>query len=523
MDYEGEENNYEMDYENNEMDENMDDNYNENEDENDINYNFNNNIPEDNNDFNYNENDDDNQIDQDNNYDIENEKYDENDLYAMNMENIKLKNKNQNLSQLLFQKNNEINNLKINFSKQLQLMNQNLNKYKNAAKNYSNLQNEFYMTKQKYLKELKVKNKIILDLQKGVDIKDLKVSNLTFDENQNSNFIFTIIQQIKSIKQDILEEPDSDILNQEQFQTIPSEQQIQFLLSEIKTFSEKLIEYKNNNMSEILRLRNLLDSNDNNQNNISDKTYMDIINITKNLLNNNINDIKFPEFSVNDDDETRQNNIFNIIKILVEYIINRKNNIEKNELDEELNKRLKEMSELLSKSNQNLSISTKNNNELKMKYNELKEKYDNLESKNATEKKKLMNDLNKKNQQIKSLEHLNTRLSNQINDNKTEDKKNIIKRPVPKYGKINKSKNNKKINENNIDKINIFNRDEKTEKNLGIFLNKFTNGEYESFMKNENKTDNKKEIENIDLDNLKNELDKFNKKINKDLGLEEKK
>jgi hypothetical protein len=264
-------------------------------------------------------------------------------------------------------------------------------------------------------------------------------------------------------------------------------------------------------MSEILRLRNALDSNEAKHKNIKDQNYLDIIDSLKNLSKNNINDIALPEYSLNDTEEQRKNNVFKTIKILVEYIIDKKNRTEKNELDEELNKRLKEMSELLTKSSQNLSISTKNNSELKSQYNKLKEEYDNLVLKNENEKKKLMNDLNKKNQQIKSLEHINTRLSNQINESKEEDKKNINKKPMTKYGKITKNKNAKKKNENNIDKINLFIKDEKSEKTLELFLNKFTDGEYEKFLKNNN---NK---ENIDLDNLKKEI------VNKDSESEDKK
>ena len=216
------ENNYNMGMnddnfiDNNEIEDNMDDNYNEMGEENEIDNDYQN----DNNDYNFNENEFDNQIEQDDNFNNEKENYDENDYYMMNMENIKLKDKIQKLNQLLYQKNNEINNLKVNFSKQYQLMTQNLNKYKIMAKNSSNLQNEINLTKQKYLKEIKMKNKIISDLQKGVEIKDLKVSNLTFDDNQNTNLIFTITQQIKTIEQNILEEPDSDKLNLEDFQKL---------------------------------------------------------------------------------------------------------------------------------------------------------------------------------------------------------------------------------------------------------------------------------------------------------------
>lgn len=511
MDFEGEdENNDEMNNENDEMIDNMENNYNEQEYDNEMDENN----QDDNNDYNYDENEYNDQIQQDN---IENENYNENDLYEMNMENIKLKNKIQNLYKALSQKNNEIINLKNTFSQQMQIMNQNLNKYKNIAKNYSNLQNELDMTKKKYLKEIKIKNKIIFDLQKGVNINDLKVSNLTLEEgqnaNQNQNLIFIIIQQIKSLENDILDE--SEILNEDVFQKLDTENQIQFLLNEIKILSEKLSKYKNNNILEISRLKKALELDNKNPIVINEQFYKDIINLIKKISNDNIINIKFPEFSVNDDEQKRENNIFNTIKILVEYITSKKNNKEKNknDLDEELNKRIKEMSELLSKSNQNLSISTKNNNGLRLKYNELKEQYDNIFNKTETEKKKLMKDLNKKNQQIKSLEHLNMKLSNQINDNKIDDKKNIInKKPELKYGKINKTKNSKK---NKMDKLNLFIKDEKSEKNLESFLDKFTNGEYGKNLKNN--------IENIDLDNLKDEIDKFNQKINKDLYSKENK
>ena len=533
MDFDEFENDYNLNNDNddNENEEDMGDNYEENDEEiNEDNYMDNNmdnyidnNLQEDNNDYNnFNNEDENGNFDENENFNENgNENYNENDLYAMNMENIKLKDKNQKLTQLLYQKNNEITNLKANFSNQYQIMNQNLNKYKMIAQKYASLQNEINMTKQKYLKEIKMKNKIISDLQKGVEVKDLKISNLTLEENQNSNLIFTIVQQIKSIQQNFLEEPDSDKLNQEDFQKLDNDQQIQFLLNEIKIFSEKLMEYKNINMLEVVRLRNILDSTNKKYANIKDQNYSEIIDLKKALTNNNINDINFPECSLNDDEEKRKNNLFNIIKSLVKYIINNKNIKENNNnIDEELKKRLKEMSELLSKNSQNLSISTKNNAELKAKYDELKEKYDNLEKTKETEKKKLINDLNKKNQQIKSLEHINTRLSNQINENKIEDQKVNNRKPLPKYGKIAKGKNNKRTKENNIGTINLFIKDDKSEKDLELFLNKFTNGEYGTFDKDNNNINNN---ENIDLEDLKNEIDEFNKKLNKDLNLEDKK
>ena len=487
------------DYENDEIDE-------ENNEFNDDNNN--NEIEEEENDDNFNN---DNQLYQNINNNNEFQNFDENDLYAVNMDNIRLKNNIQKLKQLLIMKNKEINNLKMNFSNQMQLMNQQLNKYKIMANNYSNIQKEMNLTKQKYLKEIKNKNNIIYNLQKGANIKD--INNLNLDENQNSEFLFTITQQIKSIQQDILEEPDSDIISQEDYQKLDKEQQIQFLLNDINELFKKLTKYKNNNMREIVRLRNIIDSSESNQKKSDEKYYNDIINLMKKLITNNIIEIKLPEYSLDDNDEKRKNNIINTIRILTEFIINKKNNTYKK--DDELIKRLNEMSELLTKNIENLKLANSENNELRLKNNKLKEEYNSLMTKNEQDKKKLMNDLNKKNQQIKSLEHLNTRLSNQLNDNKIDDKK--------KYGKINKAKNKeKKDGKINLNK-GLFNKDEKSEKNLEMFLNKFTAGEYGNFLKNKNVNVNDIDNENINLENLKDEIEQFNQKINKELDLEEKK
>ena len=487
------------DYENDEIDE-------ENNEFNDDNNN--NEIEEEENDDDFNN---ENQLYQNINNNNEFQNFDENDLYAVNMDNIRLKNNIQKLKQLLIMKNKEINNLKMNFSNQMQLMNQQLNKYKIMANNYSNIQKEMNLSKQKYLKEIKNKNNIIYNLQKGANIKD--INNLNLDENQNSEFLFTITQQIKSIQQDILEEPDSDIISQEDYQKLDKEQQIQFLLNDINEFYKKLTKYKNNNMREIVRLRNIIDSSESNQKKSDEKYYNDIINLMKKLITNNIIEIKLPEYSLDDNDEERKNNIINTIRILTEFIINKKNNTYKK--DDELIKRLNEMSELLTKNIQNLKLANSENNELRLKNNKLKEEYNSLMTKNEQDKIKLMNDLNKKNQQIKSLEHLNTRLSNQLNENKIDDKK--------KYGKINKAKNKEKKN----GKINLnkglFNKDEKSEKNLEMFLNKFTEGEYGNFLKNNNGKVNDIDNENINLENLKDEIEQFNQKINKELDLEEKK
>ena len=484
------EENNEIDEENNEFNDNYN-NYNEIGDlENNDNYNynqdFNNDINDNDNDNDYFENDNNNfNINNNNDININNDfqNFDENDLYAVNMDNIRLKNKIQKMQQILFVKNKEINNLKLNFSSQMQLMNQKLIKYKSLANNY-------------YFKE-----------------KNNNKNNNINNNNEISEILYTINQQIKSIQQDILEEPDSDIISQGDYNKLDKEQQIQFLLNDLNELFNKLTRYKNNNMKEIVKLRNIIETNESNNKNINEKYYKDIINLIKKLIQNNINEIKLPEYSLNDNDEKKKNNIINTIKILLEYIINRKNI--NNKKDDELIKRLKEMSELLSKNSQNLILANNEINELKLKNNKLNEDYNFLLSTHEQDKKQLMNDLNKKNQQIKSLEHINTRLSNQLNDTKNNNNKNT----VIKYGKINKAKNQEKNN----DKINLnfllFNKDEISEKNLEMFLNKFTDGEYGNFLKNKNSIDN----ENINIENLKDEIDKFNERINKDLDSEEKK
>ena len=493
MDYD-DENNYENNYgmeQNNEMEENINDNFDEindiNNDEYDGNFN------EDYNEY--------NQEDQDNDFDNENQNFNENDLYDMNMENIKLKDQ---MQKILIQKNNEMINMDLNYKNKIMQMNQALNKYKAMAQNYNKLQ-----------KEILTKNKIISELQQGNNDNN---NNISF--NDNSNIIFTINKKIKAIQQDILEEPDSDFINQEEYQKIPQENQIKMLFNDMNILSQKLIEYKNNNMKEIIHLRNLLDSTDINQKNakdIKDQFYLKFIDLIKNLPKNNINNIKFPNYSINDNDEIRKNNIINSIQALIDHIINNNMNMNINNknMDQELSKRLKEMSELLNKNNQNLSLSTKNYNEIKIKYNELKKEYDAFVNQSDLDKKKLINDLNKKNQEIKSLEHINTKLSNQINENKINEESKNNKKPALKYGRI-KNKINKKNKEENIGNINLneekFIKDKIMEKTLEKFLNKYSNGEYDNYIK-----DIKDKKENIDLDNLKNDIEKFNIKINKDL------
>ena len=214
------------------------------------------------------------------------------------------------------------------------------------------------------------------------------------------------------------------------------------------------------------------------------------------MPNNTINIGKFPTFSLNDGNDMKYKNIINTIKILTEYIIT--NNAKNNNINEELSKRIKEMSELLIKNNENLSKSRKDNIDLKQKNNNLELKYNLLMEQNKkinnNDYENIKEELNKKNQQIKSLEHMVARLTNKI-DNNEENNINIINED----NSINK-------NNNLYFKEKKFVKNEKNEKNLRKFLDKFTNGEYSNLgSKNNN------------LNNLKEEIERISKKINKEL------
>ena len=260
-----------------------------------------------------------------------------------------------------------------------------MNKY---IKIIQKLKNELNSTNQKYLdlvKEVRLKNKIISDLQNGIYIKDINIEK--YKDELNDNTIISNNEQIKNIQKEFFEEVeekvdnDIDKINQNELENMDKNAQIQILMNNINSFSEKLNEYKMNNMQEIINLRNLLESNNNSNNNnnnfnIKDQYYLNIIDMIKNLctnMSNNSNKIEnFPNFSLNDDNEIKYKNIFITIKILADYIISNNN------INEELNKRLKEMSELLIKSNENLSKSRNDNIELKRKYKELESNYNSI-------------------------------------------------------------------------------------------------------------------------------------------------
>ena len=441
----------------------------------------------------------------------------DNEIYNLNEENIKLKNKCKELNKIIFFKNKELEDNKIKNDNKIIKVKELINKYKMHIQKF---QNDLNFTKKKYfdtLKEIKMKNKIISDLQNGVNIKDINFDNYK-NENED-NILLSIKVQIENIQKDFFEEENTENKNEnndikDELQKMDKNYQVQLIMDNLNIFAERLNEYKNNNMKEIIKLRNIIDANDNENSeiNLKDQIYLNIIDIIKNLCNTvgNING-NIPDFSLNDDKEKKIKNIQTTLKILADYIImnNKKSqNKPNNNINEELNKRLKLMSEELIKSNKNFSKLKNDQKELKQKYILLQSKYNELvsnESKNKIDNdkdyEKLMEELNKKNQQIKSLEHMVTRLSNKISENTNNNEDLIINN-----NKSNNNINNFDNNNNYYYEDNNFVKDEKNEKNLKKFLNKFTNGEYGNLFKKKN-----------NIDNLKEELEILSKRINKEL------
>ena len=433
----------------------------------------------------------------------EQEQYFNDNNFAINKENMLLKNKFEQLKKIINQKDQEII------------------KYKRMIQNFSALKNELNKVKQKYLKslnEIEIKNKLIDNLKNNANNFNIDKNNI----DQNEKNIPFIIQQIKNIEKDILEENlEDEIENNDIMDTLDS-------------FYQKLNDYKNKNMSEIVKLRNQVNINNNNSNlaaniTIKDQYYLKIIDTIKNLCNNfpkNEEIGKFPIFSLNDDNEKKNKNIAITIKLLSDYILsNNKNNssenvinntysnsltnenFNSNKINEELNKRLKEMSEILVKSNENLSKARKDNIELKQKLNQLELKYNstkvniNNDNNNLRNKEyeQLKDELNKKNKQIKSLEEKITKLTNSPNKKDNKNSNNIDKN-------INK--------ESLYFKDNNFEKDEKNEQILKIFLDKFTDGEYG----NNKIILEKKRNEDIKINDINEEIEKLDRRINKELG-----
>lgn len=215
--------------------------------------------------------------------DVEEQYFNDNN-YTINKENMLLRNKIEELSKIIIQKDQE------------------LIKYNKIIQNVSALQNELNIVKQKYhssLGEINIKNKIIDNLKNNVNNFNINNDNI----DQNGNNIPFIIQQIKNIEKDILEENLEDEIENND------------IMDTLNSFYQKLNDYKNKNISEIVKLRNQLNINNNNNNSnlaanitIKDQYYLKIIDTIKNLCNNfpkNEEIGKFPFFSLNDDNEKK--------------------------------------------------------------------------------------------------------------------------------------------------------------------------------------------------------------------------
>ena len=322
------------------------------------------------------------------------------------------------------------------------------------------------------------------------------------------------------ICQNFLEERNN-LFNENEYLNKDINSQIQILMKNFDIFSQKLINYKKNKFNEILKLRNIIQTNFNNNNNDNyniPQFYLQFLDLMNNFYNNIPQNINYfnnlPNFSLKDNNDNIFNDILITIKILTDYIISFQNgqkdlaqynsfDNKNNKYNTELNKRLNEMSELLAKSNEYLNKSRQENNEIKKKYNELQKRY-NLSIKDVSsidykdkDYDKLINELNKKNTKIKSLEHMITRLTNKENNNNKHSNStsyiiNITNRSMLNDSSYNGKIINKKIyneikNNQNQNSFylnnNTFIKDEKKEANLKKFLDKYTNGEYNNINK----------------------------------------
>ena len=400
-----------------------------------------------------------------------------------NIENYKLRKKIEELNMILNEKDKEIKEYRIKYDNQLIQIN----------KNFDNHINEYQQKLNQVQNEIQYKNQIINELKHNMG------NNL--DNSINNNF--PTKKYLQSLKENIIK-MIRNFFNDENINFFENndinnkrndiETQFNTINQLLNIFSKKLDEHKNNN--------------------IFQKFYLSFIDIMNNFISNisfnffQFND--FPKFSLNDKDEKKYNDILIIFNKITNFIL-RNQNKEKDDLNinEELEKKLKQMSELLNDSNTYLEQAKEENAEIKMKYKELEQKYLNLIDFDELNNK-LNNEIRKKNQQIKSLEYMITKLTNNA---KKENDMNIsnnsmISNSGYKFGKIIRKKLNKSsfyLNDKN-----RFIRDEKNEQDLNLFLNKYTNGEYGNNNKNlENKNDNN----NLGVNNLREEIEKYEKEF----------
>ena len=472
-----------------------------------------------------------------------NKNYDDNELYIgeNNNENNKLKDEIQKLNMNLKEKNEEIEEIKAKYDNQLIQINQSLdnhiNEYQELVQNYENIQQDLKKTRS----ELQQKNKIINELKANQNIIQGNANNNNFNNSPNKMLIQLIMilkDKIKNLYANFFMKRNNEKINKDIYLVLDEFENIFNNNKDIESKLKSLIQFTNfisKELSEFkLKISNkpVLKGNLNeNEKSIFQKFYLEFIDIMNNFISNisfnffNFNN--FPKFSLNDTDEKKYKDILFIFNKLTSFIIeyqnNNNNDINYNNINKELEKKLNEMSELLDNSNNYLNIARKENKELKIKYNELEQKYLNIiDFDNINEK--LNNELNKKNQQIKSLENMVTILTNKASKNKNMNHNlnnttsrsmmlsnsfcgKIINKKIYNEMKSNFSKSSFYLNNN---KNNKFIKDEKKEKNLNKFLNKYTNGEYGNNINN-----------NVGIINLKEEIEKYEKEIEPKLSDDE--
>ena len=415
-------------------------------------------------------------------------------------QNEQLRKKIEELNMILNEKDKEIEEYRIKYDNQLIQIN----------KNFDNHINQYQQKLNQVQKEIQYKNQIINELKHNMGM-DLNNSN---DNNSNKKFV-QYLQGLKDNIKNIMNnffntkenfEINSDYQNNNINNINDIESQFNSINNLINIFSQKLTEYKNNN--------------------IFQKFYLSFIDIMNNFISNissnffQFND--FPKFSLNDADEKKYNDILLIFKKISDFILqNQLQKKEANNINEELSNKLKEMSEVLNNSNKYLLQAKEENAELKNKYKELEQKYLNVIDFDELNNK-LNNEIRKKNQQIKSLEFMITKLTNNAKKEKENDlnnnasSKSMMMSSGYSFGKIMKKKEfnemKKKLNKSSfyLNDKNRFIKDEQIEKNLNMFLNKYTNGEYENKFKNLEKSKNANDFGII---NLREEIEKYEKEF----------
>ena len=458
-----------------------------------------------------------------------------------NDENIRLKNEIKKLNMKLNEKNKEIEEIKAKYDNQLIQINQSLdnhiNEYQELVQNYEKIQQNLKRTRS----ELQQKNKIINELNQNQNIIQRNLNSNSFNNLPNKKFIQLLMllkEKIKNMYGNFFIKQNNEQINRDidnvlgEFENIFNnnenmEYKFKSIIQFINFFSQELSDFK----IKINNKSNLMGNNINEkENSLFQKFYIEFIDTMNNFISkisfNFFNFNNFPKFSMNDTDEKKYNDILFIFNKLTNFIIEYQNNKDNNYINivnKELENKLKEMSELLNNSNNYLDKVIKENKELKIKYNELEQKYLNIiDFDNINDK--LNNELNKKNQQIKSLENMVTILTdkaaknkntNNINNNATSRSMmlnhsfcgKIVNKKI--YNEIKNNFNKSSFYLNNT-KNNYFIKDEKKEIYLNNFLNKYTNGEYGNSINN-----------NVGIINLKEEIEKYEKEIEPNLSDDE--